>query len=233
MFDQQSMDLEAAYSEYLGSGKEEDLERVVEAGRRLVFHFARIYTGGTGDDVVQAGMEGLLKAVHRYRADQGASFVTYAGHCVMGEIRHYIRRESAYYRPGCIKDLQYRVDRYVEKVLKETGEPPALSEVAAALNVKEEGVLQVMRAGLVSLDDVDVKKIRVGKYESFRLPIEDRLLLEQGLQRLNDIQKRVIYYLFYRDMTQQQAAQKLGISQRKVSRVLHKSLEQMAREVKY
>lgn len=217
---------------YRESGSKEALDELVRAGQRLVCHFARIYTGCAGDDAVQAGMEGLLKAVKRFDPDNGASFTTYAGHYVMGEIRHYVRKESSYYRPGSILDLQNRVDKLVEDVLKTTGEPPALSEIAATLNVQEEGIVQAMRAGLVSLDEVDVRQIQCLRYETFKLPIEDRIVLQQAVNKLGELQKKVIYLLFYQDLTQTQAAQRLGISQRKVSRILQKSLAQMAKLIK-
>ena len=221
-------DLEWIYLTYRQSACSEDLTQVMRAGERLVRYFARIYTGGVSDDTLQVGMVGLMKAVRHYDEEKGASFSTYAAHCVMGEIRHYIRKEASFYRPGSIKDLQNRVDRYVEDVLKEKGEPPALAEIALALNVKEEGVIQAMRAGLVSLDDVDVKQIQALKYESFRLPIEDKILLQQAMNRLDTVQKKVIYLLFYRDFTQTQAGEQLGLSQRKVSRILRKSLQKLA-----
>jgi RNA polymerase sigma-B factor len=220
-------DLERTYLKYRECGQAELLAEVVQAGERLVCYFVRLYTGGKDDDAMQVGMIGLLKAARRFDPDVGVSFGTYAGHCVMGEIRHFLRKESSYYKPGSIQDLQNRVDRYVEDVLKEMGEPPEIAEISRVLNVKEEGIIQAMRAGLVSLDEVDVRQIKNLKYESFRLPIEDKVLVEQALEGLNQVQKRVIYYLFYMDLTQTQTAKKLGISQRKVSRILHKSLQHM------
>lgn len=228
----QGSELDNRYWAYRNNGGDVDLERVVVAGRKLVCHFARLYTGGVGDDAVQVGMVGLLKAVARFEPGKGVLFSTYAAHCIMGEIRHFVRKETSYYRPGSIADLQYRVDRMVEEVLKETGDVPKLKEIAASLNVKEEGIVQAMRAGLVSLEDVDLKAIRNVRYETFRLPIEDRIILEQAVSKLGELQKKVIYLLFYRDMTQVQAAEKLGISQRKVSRILHKSLQQLAKVMK-
>ena len=64
-----------------------------------------------------------------------------------------------------------------------------------------------MRAGLVSLDDVDVKK-SVTSYESFRLPKEDRIVLQQALNRLSEMQRKMIYLLFYQDLTQTEAGAK-------------------------
>lgn len=229
MAESSRLEIEEAYRRYRESHSEEDLEALVKAGRRLVCHFVRLFSRSMDEDLVQAGMEGLLKAVARFEDGRGAGFVTFAGHCIMGEIRHYIRKENAYYYPGCLKDLQNRVEKVVEEGLKTKGEPPGLDEIARALNVKQEGVVEAMRAGLVSLDEVHIKEIKNLKYESFRLPIEEKVVLEQAFNRLNELQKRVIDMLFFRDMTQVEAARALGINQRKVSRVLHKSLETMAR----
>ncbi|MBT9142486.1 MAG: RNA polymerase sigma-B factor [Dehalococcoidia bacterium] len=228
----QQQELEERYLRYRQSRSEEDLAEVAVAARRLVSHFVRIYTGGNSDDALQAGMEGLLKAVRRYDPEIGAAFSTYAAHCVMGEIRHFLRKEAAYYRPGCIRELQFRVDQYVEQVLKEREALPAIEEIAAALNVRKEGVLQAMRAGLVAFEEVDASKIRAEKHETFKLPIEDRIVLQQAFRKLSRLQQKVIYYLFYRDLTQVEAAEKLGISQRQVSRVLHKSLKEMEKDFK-
>lgn len=225
----QHRELDDCCLRYRQSGSAEDLAEIVVAGGRLVSHFVRIYTGGNCDDALQAGMEGLVKAVRRYDPDIGAAFSTYAAHCVMGEIRHFVRKEAAYYRPGCIQELQFRVDQYVEQVLKERETLPAIEEVAATLNVRKEGILQAMRAGLVPLEEVGLGKIRAEKHEDFKLPIEDRLVLQQAYKKLSRLQQKVIYYLFYRDLTQVEAAEKLGISQRQVSRVLHRGLREIGK----
>ncbi|NLM46294.1 MAG: sigma-70 family RNA polymerase sigma factor [Firmicutes bacterium] len=224
--------LDSLYYRYSSSFSNDDLAELVAAADRLVRHFARLYTGGAAEDVMQAGREGLLKAVRRFDAGRGVAFSTYASHCIMGEIRHYIRREAAYYRPGVIKDLQHKIDAYVEAVVKEKGEPPGLAEIALCLNVKEEGIIETMRAGLVSLEEIDLKQIRSLSYESFRLPIEEKIWLEEAFSRLSRLQKKVVYLLFYRDLTQSQAGRLLGISQRHVSRILHKSLQQLAKILK-
>jgi RNA polymerase sigma-B factor len=225
---EQVPDLDVVFWAYERSGREEDLETLVVVGQRLVAYFGRVLTGGVSDDVMQVGMEGLMKAVSRFDKDQGASFSTYVGHCVMGEIRHFIRKEASYQSSGRIAELQQMVNHVVDEAVKKNGVPPTLTEIAVKLNVTESGVAEAMRAGLVSLDQVDIRKIQSGHYESFRLPIEDKLVLEQALKKLDKIQRRVIYLLFYKDLTQTQAAEVLGMNQRQVSRILHKSLEQMS-----
>jgi len=221
--------IEVAMAEYLHFPDEQHLQRVVQAANRLVHHFAKLYAPGCpNEDVLQTGFEGLLKAIKRYDPERGIAFVTFASYCIMGEIRHHIRKEASYYRPGWAADLQYRVDQVIEKCLQETVEVPAVSEIAEVLNVRETGVIQAMRAGLVPMEAIDISRIHSLRYESFHLPIEDRIVLGQALEKLSALQRSVIGMLFYRDMTQNEVAEELGMSQRKVSRILHKSLKIMA-----
>ncbi len=220
--------LEKALQDYRCESSPDNLQRVVQAGSRLVRYFARLYAGqDPAEDLLQVGFEGLLKAVQRFDPGRGVSFATYASHGIMGAMRHHIRKENQYYRPGCITDLQNRVSRLIEQTLQETGEMPTVSEIAGALNVKEEGITEVMRSGLVSLEEVDWSKISHQRYESFQLPIEDRLILEQVQQNLSALHGKIIYMRFFQGFTQQETADKLGLSQRMVSRLQKKILSEM------
>lgn len=221
--------LEATMSDYLRYPDERHLHQVVRAASRLVNHFAHLYAPGRlKEDVLQAGFEGLIKSVKRYDPKRCTAFATYASHCIMGEIRHYIRKETAYYRPGWAANIQGKADRFIEEYMKQTGHVPEMSEIAVGLNIREEGVIQAMQAGLVSFDEIELAEIRSLRYESFRLPVEDIIVLEQALAKLPEIQRRVVQLLFYQDKTQNEVAEELGINQRKVSRILQKSLKTMA-----
>ncbi|BAF59329.1 DNA-directed RNA polymerase specialized sigma subunit [Pelotomaculum thermopropionicum SI] len=222
----QAGNIEAAMAAYLQDGSAESLQKVVEAGTRLVHYFVGLYAPGhSREDLVQSGFEGLLKAAKRYDPGRGVSFSTYASHCIMGEVRHFIRKEASFSRPGWAAGLQERVNRFLEEYLNEKGELPTLDQIAGAVNIRKEGLLQVMRVGWVAPDEIDVSKIRSQRYESFQLPVEDRIVLRQAVEKLTELQRRVIAMLFFKNMTQGEAAEELGITQRKVSRVLHKSLK--------
>jgi RNA polymerase sigma-B factor len=113
--------LEGLVRNYLASNEEYLLDDVVKAGEPLVRHFAVLFSGGRPiEDYMQAGYEGLLKAVKNFNADYGNSFSTYAGHCIIGEIKHYIRREASYYMPVCITELQSKVESLMEEYLVES-----------------------------------------------------------------------------------------------------------------
>jgi len=221
-------DLDSAIKEYISQPGQEKLARLVEAGSRLVYHFATIFAPGQDkDDMVQAGFEGLIKAAKRFDQGRGVSFSTYASHYIMGEMRHYIRKEASCDRPNWVAELQNRVNSVIEEHLQSAGEAPTVSQIAEKLNVREEGVIQAMRAGWVSIDEINVSDIQSQRYESFRLPIEDRIILAQAVEKLSEIQRKLIGLLFYSGMTQREAANELGLSQRKISRLLHKSYETM------
>lgn len=224
--------LERLVENYLTHGEDHMLDEVVKAGEPLVRHFAVLFSGGRPiEDYMQAGYEGFLKALKNFNRDYGNCFSTYAGHCIMGEIRHFIRREASYYKPAVIAELQKKVDRLVEEYFTENGELPSMDYISVKLNVKREGIEQTMRAGMVCLDELDISKISHVRYESFHFPIEDRITLDQAVKTLTDIQRKVIYLLFYRDMTQEQAAEKLGLNQRKISRILHGSLDSLRKNL--
>lgn len=217
--------LEMAAYAYFNDRSENNLKAVMDAGKAMVIHFGNIYSGGhLNDDLIQAGYEGLLKALKRYTTVENSSFSTFAGCYIIGEIRHYIRKELSYYRPDTILKLRSKVDSVIEKQFKESGNIVPLESLSQELNINEEGIYQAMSYGITSFEEVDITKIHSLRYEHFKLPIEDRIFLHQAIHKLSDIQRKVVCLLFFHDYTQQQVANKLGFNQRKVSRVLEKSI---------
>ncbi len=217
--------LDAAARNYYGDPSNEKLDELVNCAKIYVNYFASIYGGGCSiDDLRQEGIEGLLKAVKHFNPALGVSFTTYAGHCIIGEIRHYVRKEIRYYRPGSVADLQYKIGLYIEETFKETGEAPSLYDISLKFNVKEDSINEIMKAGLVNFDEVKITRIANRQEESFKLILEDRIMIEQAMEKLSEMQRKVMYMLFYNGMTQEDASAKLGINQRKVSRLKQKSL---------
>ena len=223
-------DLDDAVSAYLDNKCEENLRRIFVAANALVHHYGNLYSGcRLSEDIIQAGYEGLMKAVQRFDPGRDVSFVTFASHYIMGEMKHHLRQEVSFDRPGWVADLQSHIYQVIEVLSQKNGEPPTLDEIAEEVNIRKEGVAQALQAGWVSFDDLDMKKVRHLYYESFQLPIEDKIVLRQAMDRLSELQRRVIYLIFYRDLTQQQVADKIGIGQRRVSRLMHRGLKSMAK----
>lgn len=187
------------------------------------------------EDLVQVGYIGLIKAVDNFDCERNAKFSTYATHCIHGELRHYLRdRVDAVRKPRWLTRLSRQVACFIERHLHDKHRLPTVSEIAMELNISEEGIVEILRSRApVSIDaaqdkdGISVDKIKTRRYETFRLPIEDQIILLQALDRLVDIERRIIYLFFYKDLTQRQIADEMDLSPKKVSRVMKKGLERL------
>ncbi|ADU26364.1 sigma-70 family RNA polymerase sigma factor [Ethanoligenens harbinense] len=220
-------DINEAYACYTATPSDAALEAVVLAGRPLVYHFAALYGVGCPlEDTAQTGMLGLVKAIKSY--DGRVLFSTWASHCIIGEIRHFARKERVYRRPGCLNRLQEQAEKVLERTAEDGEPPPEEDKLADELGIRPEGVREVLRAGLVAFSDLDIEKISSTQMQPFHLPLEDRLALAQAMEKLDELQRRVISALFFRGLTQEQTAAELGLNQRKVSRVKSAGLKSLA-----
>ena len=220
--------LENAVILYKATGRHEDKDAVVEAGEALVNYYAGLYSkGNTDEDLKQAGYEGLLKALRRYDPCRGTMFSTYATHCIIGEIRHELRDRGPFNVPEWLQNLQAKVINATEDLAQINGHMPSLAEISNRVNVAEEGIVSAMQAGCVSLDEIDLSKFKSLRYESFKLPIEDKITVKMSLEKMDELQKKVITLIYYEGLTQEQTAKRLGLNQRKVSRILNSGLDEM------
>jgi RNA polymerase sigma-B factor len=220
--------LEAAVAHYLQSKSDEDKISVVEAGEALVNYYASLYSPGkTDEDLRQAGYEGLLKALKRFKPDLNVTFSTYATHCIIGEIRHELRDRGTFKIPDWMKSLQAKIIKATEELAQKNGAMPTLKEIAHRVNVAEDGIIEAMQAGCVSLDEIDLSKVKHLRYESFKLPIEDKIALQISIEKMDQLQQQVVRLIYYEGFTQEEVAKRLGLNQRKVSRLLNRSLSDM------
>jgi RNA polymerase sigma-B factor len=207
----------------------------------LVHRIARRYVrpGAPLEDLVQIGSIGLIHAVTTFDPTRGVKFETYAFHHVAGEIRHFLRDGlDAVRAPRWVRKIYADLTAAVGRLQQELGRTPTLAEIAGAMNMSEAGVSEVLDAhsqmrvrsmtDMTEEHDVRPDMIAHQKYVSLQLPVEDRIVLMQAMERLAHLQRQVIYYLYYQDLTQSEVAQRLGVSQRHVSRLLAAALRHLA-----
>ena len=220
-----SLDLNEAHARYLKEPTEENLASLMQSGEALVKSLAySISPNSSFDDLMQAGYIGLMQAVNRFDPKKGAAFATYAYHWVMGEIRLEVRRERTFDRPLWMVRLQDDILKATDAFMKKHMRVPNTKELAELLNMEETGIAEAMQAGHVPLEDLELERLRSLTARSFQLPIEDRIMLQQALAKLNKKQKVVFDALFNRDMTQEAAAEDLGLSRSQVHRTLKSGL---------
>src|SRR5215217_4247759 len=217
---------------YKERGDRRAIEQILSMNTKILNHLVRRYASAsdeTYEDLLQVGYVGLMKAINGYRLDSEAKFSSYAYSMIEGEIKHHLRDTALVKRPRWARSLHAKISEATRRLTAELGRTPLLEEVASEVNVTPEGVSELMKlfcdTDAVSLDagedeEVDVSAIKSLRYETFSLPVEDRILLEQALESLSELQRKVIYLFFYKDLCQTEIGRKLGLSQRKTSRTV-------------
>ncbi len=194
------------------------------------------------EDLIQVGSVGLLKSIDNYDPDQGSSFKTYATYLITGEIRHYLRDKSSMIRaPRELQELSYRVNQIVQKLTSELGETPTDLEIAGMLQIPIQRINEVTeidrRKNTVSLDYISssnseseqplIERLVDNNYQEKINRQEIKIILTDAVEMLEDDLKKVIHMSFFKDMSQQEIADKLGISQMQVSRKIKKALVEL------
>lgn len=215
-------------------------EQIVREMTPLVECVARKFVASEPfEDLVSEGFLGLLQAIEDFDPARGVRFSTYATHRIGGQIRHYLRDRGHIIRqPAWFQELQQRIQRAISTLEQQLQREPTTAEIAEHLNLTEEAVeemlryrqtAQVLRMQLGEADDddwylVDPERIRSQRYVTLSLPMEDRIVLEETLVRLRDLERRVLFYFFYQELNQSEIARLMGISCNYVGHLLRKGL---------
>lgn len=234
------MDNEALVTAYSESGSPAALDELVRRNQNLLHHILKrfAYAHEPYEDLLQVANLGLIKAAQRFDPGRGVRFSTYATAIVDGELRHHLRDSLLLRQPRWVKKVYGEIQTKSAELLRKLGRPPTMAELAEALNINEAGILEVTnlyaRIELHSRNEpfsaheletgADRDVVHSLRQESFALPIEDRIALYSAIDKLTAFQRRLIYLLFFRDLTQSEVAEELGLSQKKVSRESIKAL---------
>jgi RNA polymerase sigma-B factor len=187
------------------------------------------------DDLEQVAMLGLVKVSRRFDPSLGASFSTYATTSIIGELKRYFRDHSWMMRvPRRTQETYLACKKGSEALEQELGRPATIPELAVYLGVTEEEVLEAMEAGRsfwpASLDTppsedkpspIDTIRDVDDAYDI----VLDRQRLTEVLPQLERREQTIIGLLYFEGWTQQRVAERLGISQMQVSRLMHRVLD--------
>lgn len=219
------------------------LEKIVSRNQGLLHSVLKrfSYFPDPYEDLLQVANLGLIKAIQRFDTGNGACFSSYATAIVDGEVRHHLRDSVLMRQPRWLRKTEKKIEEVSIEFTRKNKRTPTLTELSEAVNISEEGILEIMRVyasvSLHSVDDpITRERLQSGPdasvvcskhYESFSLPIEDRIALEDAMGALSVFHKKIVYLLFYKDLTQAEVAEEMGLSQRKISRESAKALERL------
>ncbi len=191
------------------------------------------------EDIIQVGSLGLIKAIRLYNPEISRNFKSYATYLITGEIRHYLRDKASMIKaPRAIQELAYRVHKMTLEMIEEMGEKPTDSQIASKMELPVDKVKEAIdadrRKTIISLDQLTFQddddfsnwgdKIADVNYENMQSLREDRIMLTESLENIEPELKQIVELTYFKDMSQIEIANRLGISQMQVSRKLKKAL---------
>jgi len=231
---------------YHRHGDQEARNKVIEEQMPLVEFLSRKFAGRGEpvEDLVQVASIGLIKAVDRFDVDREIEFSTYATPNIMGEIKRHFRDKGWAMRvPRGLQELRQSAKEEIRSESVKTGRSPTIGELAERLNSDEESVAEALTLGRayntasldapVNQDDaesdtvVDLQPDKESPFEG----IEDKVLLQSAMGELGEQQRQILRLRFNEGKTQTEIADRIGVSQMHVSRLLRRAVDDLRVEL--
>ncbi len=225
------------------AGDKKAREKLIEGNLRLVLSVIQRFDkrGESPDDLFQVGCIGLMKAIANFDPNKQVRFSTYGVPMIAGEVRRYLRDNSAIRVSRSIRDVAYRVLQCKEALLLRLGREPTLDEISKELELPPEDVSQALDAvcapvslydpvysdggdPLTVMDQVRDTKNTEGNWM-------EHIALREAFQNLGNREKQILSLRFYDGKTQMEVANVLGISQAQVSRLEKSAIGAMRKSV--
>ncbi|MDN4174279.1 RNA polymerase sigma factor SigF [Nocardioides sp. SOB77] len=221
--------------------RERAREDLVHLHLPLVEHCARRFRnrGEPFEDLVQVGTIGLIKSVDRFDTDRGVEFSTYATPTIIGEIKRYFRDKGWAIRvPRRLQELRMQIGSATAELTQSLGRSPTPRELAEAIGCTVEEIVEGIESSnaysTLSLDASDDSEDgaasmldAIGVDDANLEHVEIRESIKPLLDRLDPREKKILLLRFFKNMTQSQIAEEIGVSQMHVSRLLNRTLVQL------
>ncbi len=207
----------------------------------LVEHCARRFRnrGEPFEDLVQVGTIGLLKSIDRFDLERGVEFSTYATPTIIGEIKRYFRDKGWAIRvPRRLQELRMQIGAATAELTQSLGRSPTPRELAEAIGCSVEEIIEGIESSnaysTLSLDANDDAEDgggsmldAIGIEDEDLEHVEIRESLKPLLDALEPREKKILLLRFFRNKTQTEIAQEIGVSQMHVSRLLSRTLDEL------
>ena len=225
------------------NGRIELKDQFIEANLRLVLSIIKKFNnrGENINDIFQIGVVGLIKAIDNFDITQPVQFSTYAVPMIIGEIKRYLRDNSAFRVTRSLRDLSYLISQTREKYVKEHNEEPTIDKICELTGAEKEDVILAIDSTVTPMSIYDcvyndggdqiylLDQLKNEKEDSEN--VIDKIAIEQILEKLTDKERYIIKKRYFNDKTQSELAEELGVSQAQISRIEKNALERMKKRV--
>jgi len=217
------------------NGDQAAREQIVTQNIGLVKNLALKYVSSyyEPEDLMQVGFMGLVKAIDRFDPGFDVMFSTYAVPMILGEIKRYIRDDGKIKVSRQLKIEMKNLKSLQQSYYHKHGSTPRISWLAAEMGVSRERIMEILEAveslsNVESLDNTLIPEgMHGGEYVDEEQQNVNLMDLKLAMKELSDRERQIIVLRYFKDMTQQQIAGILGISQVQVSRIEKKVLQRM------
>lgn len=218
-------------------------EEFIRGNLRLVLSVLQRFhhRGENVDDLFQVGCIGLIKSIDNFNCDLNVRFSTYAVPMIIGEIRRYLRDNSAIRVSRSMRDTAYRALQAKEAFIREHQREPTITELAKALDMKKEDVVFALDAisDPVSLyepvwgEEGDALCVmdQVGDTKNTDEHWLNQIALKEAISSLSEREKRIVHMRFFEGRTQMEVASAIHISQAQVSRLEKGALARIRKQI--
>ena len=218
-------------------------DKFIESNLRLVLSIVKKFNnrGENVDDIFQVGVVGLIKAIDNFDITQDVQFSTYAVPMILGEIKRYLRDNSAFRVTRSLRDLSYLISRIREKYISEHNEEPTIDEIVKLTGSTREQVVLAIDSTVQPMSIYDtvyndggdeiylLDQLKNEKEESEELITN--LTVSQLLDKLSEKERYIIEKRYFKDKTQVELAEELGVSQAQISRIEKSALFKMKKRM--
>jgi RNA polymerase sigma-B factor len=233
------------FRRYKEEGDEQAREQLIVNHLNLVRFLASKFKnrGESLEDLVQVGTIGLIKAIDRFDPSRGLEFTTYATPTIMGEIKRHFRDKGWSVRvPRRLQELSAKVNQATDELTNELQRSPSVEEIAERVGASVDEVLEAMESSSAyssvpleggGTDDEDAPSVidRYATVDQDLAASDDRIVLEDAIKDFSPREQEVIKMRFIDGLTQVEIAERLGISQVQVSRLLRRTLKKVQEKI--
>ena len=224
------------------NGDEEAMTKIIEENVGLVWNVVKRFLnrGYEKEDLFQIGSLGFIKAIKRFNIEYENKLSTYAVTMIIGEIKRFLRDDGMVKVSRNLKETATKVREMQEYNLKQFGVELSIEEISKNLNISKEDIVLALDATshVDSLDktitgekDDDTAYEKIAKEENEYDKLIDKMTINKALEILDENERKVIIYRYYKEMTQSQIAKMIGTSQVQVSRIEKRALLKMQEKV--
>ena len=223
-------------------GESQYKDEFINANLRLVLSIIKKFNnrGENINDIFQVGVVGLIKAIDNFDISQPVQFSTYAVPMIVGEVKRYLRDNSAFRVTRSLRDLAYQITQEKEKYIRENNDEPTVEKICQLVKAPKEDVILAIDSMVTPMSIYDsvyndggdqiylLDQLKNVKEDAENLI--NNIAIKQMLDELSQKERNIIEKRYFKEKTQTELADELGVSQAQISRIEKNALKKIRRK---